>query len=57
MKGKGAQLLLKRLMDFMLSLIGLVILAIPFAIIALAIKLDSKGGAGLLPARAGRVER
>ena len=43
MKGKGAQLLLKRLMDFMLSLIGLVILAIPFAIIALAIKLDSKG--------------
>jgi len=37
------QLILKRLIDILLSLIGLVLLAIPFAIIALAIKLDSKG--------------
>jgi len=34
---------LKRTLDVVLSLIGLVLLAIPFAIIALAIKLDSKG--------------
>jgi lipopolysaccharide/colanic/teichoic acid biosynthesis glycosyltransferase len=38
-----AQLILKRLIDILLSLIGLSLLAIPFAIIALAIKLDSKG--------------
>ena len=38
-----AQLILKRLIDILLSLIGLVFLAIPFAIITLAIKLDSKG--------------
>jgi len=37
------QLVLKRLIDILLSLIGLVLLAAPFAIIALAIKLDSKG--------------
>ena len=37
------QLILKRLIDILLSLIGLVLLAVPFAIIALAIKLDSKG--------------
>ena len=34
---------LKESIDFWVSLIGLSILAIPFAIIALAIKLDSKG--------------
>ncbi len=34
---------LKRLVDIALSLIGLVLLAIPFALIALAIKLDSRG--------------
>ena len=38
-----AQLILKRLIDILLSFIGLVLLAVPFAIIALAIKLDSKG--------------
>jgi lipopolysaccharide/colanic/teichoic acid biosynthesis glycosyltransferase len=37
------QLVLKRLIDVLLSLIGLIFLAIPFALIALAIKLDSKG--------------
>jgi len=37
------QLILKRLIDILLSLIGLVLLTVPFAIIALAIKLDSKG--------------
>jgi len=34
---------LKRFMDIVLSCVGLVLLAVPFAIIALAIKLDSKG--------------
>jgi len=37
------QLILKHLIDILLSLIGLVLLAMPFAIIAVAIKLDSKG--------------
>ena len=34
---------LKRFMDIVLSCVGLVLLTVPFAIIALAIKLDSKG--------------
>ena len=42
-KNRRVQSLLKRGMDLVFSLIGLVVLAIPFAIIALAIKLDSKG--------------
>ena len=37
------QFILKRLIDVLLSLIGLALLAGPFALIALAIKLDSKG--------------
>jgi O-antigen biosynthesis protein WbqP len=37
------QLILKRLIDILLSLIGLVLLTVPFAIIAVAIKLDSRG--------------
>jgi len=37
------QVILKRLIDILLSFIGLTLLAFPFAIIALAIKLDSKG--------------
>ena len=36
-------LIIKRLIDILLSLTGLVLLAVPFALIALAIKLDSKG--------------
>jgi len=38
-----ARLSIKRALDLTVSLIGLILLAIPFAIIALAIKLDSKG--------------
>ena len=37
------KLIVKRLTDIVLSLMGLMILAIPFAVIALAIKLDTKG--------------
>jgi lipopolysaccharide/colanic/teichoic acid biosynthesis glycosyltransferase len=37
------QLILKRLIDILLSLTGLVLLAVPFFLIALAVKLDSKG--------------
>ena len=40
---KWVQLLLKRALDIFLSLIGMTVLAVPFALIALAIKLDSKG--------------
>jgi len=41
--GLPLQLILKRLVDILISLIGLILLALPFALIALAIKLDSKG--------------
>lgn len=41
---RGIQLVLKRLVDIPTSLLGLIILAVPFAFVALAIKLDSKGG-------------
>jgi len=41
--GLLVQLILKRLVDILISLIGLILLALPFALIALAIKLDSKG--------------
>jgi len=41
--GLPVQLILKRLVDILISLIGLILLALPFALIALAIKLDSKG--------------
>jgi len=41
--GLNIQLVLKRLIDISLSFIGLVLLAVPFAIIALGIKFDSKG--------------
>lgn len=40
---KRAQLFVKRLLDIVVSVVGLTLLAIPFALIALAIKLDSKG--------------
>lgn len=40
---KRIQLLLKRALDLIIVILGLFMLAIPFAIIALAIKLDSKG--------------
>jgi len=41
--GLPVQLILKRLVDILLGLIGLILLAVPFFLIALAIKLDSKG--------------
>jgi len=41
--GSRMQLLLKRLIDLALGFIGLILLAVPFLIIALAIKIDSKG--------------
>ena len=37
------QSVLRRLIDILVSFIGLVLLAVPFTITALAIKLDSKG--------------
>ncbi|MCL6642778.1 MAG: exopolysaccharide biosynthesis polyprenyl glycosylphosphotransferase [Candidatus Bipolaricaulota bacterium] len=40
---KRVQLVAKRLLDIVFSVVGLALLAIPFALIALAIKLDSKG--------------
>jgi|GEM_PF-5861090 len=39
----SSQLFLKRGLDFTISFVGLILLAMPFAIIALAIKLDSRG--------------
>jgi len=41
--GLPVQLILKRLVDILISFIGLILLALTFALIALAIKLDSKG--------------
>lgn len=40
---KRVQLLVKRLLDIAVSAVGLAVLAAPFALIALAIKLDSRG--------------
>jgi len=48
------QLALKRLIDILLSLIGLVLLAVPFAIIVLSIKLDSKGSVFFRQERVGK---
>lgn len=42
-KGGQVQLLIKRVIDIILSSIGLVLLALPFALIAIVIKLDSRG--------------
>lgn len=43
MRDKRLQLPLKRVLDLVISFVGLTLLFIPFALIALAIKLDSKG--------------
>ena len=48
------QLILKRLIDILLSLIGLVLLAVPFGLIALVIKLGSKGSVFFRQERVGR---
>ena len=45
---------LKRFMDIVLSCVGLVLLTVPFAIIALAIKLDSKGSVFFRQERVGK---
>ena len=45
---------IKRLLDLGISVIGLLILAVPFALIALAIKLDSKGPAFFRQERVGK---
>lgn len=42
-EGKRVQFVIKRIMDFILSLIGIIILLPIYLIIAIAIKLDSKG--------------
>ncbi len=44
LKSKEWQILLKRIFDFLLALILLILLAIPMLLIALWISLDSKGG-------------
>jgi lipopolysaccharide/colanic/teichoic acid biosynthesis glycosyltransferase len=51
MRGK---LFLKRVLDFAVSFVGFVLLAIPFAIIAVAIKLDSKGSVFFRQERVGK---
>jgi lipopolysaccharide/colanic/teichoic acid biosynthesis glycosyltransferase len=48
------QLILKRLIDILLSLIGLVLLAVPFGLIALVIKLGSKGSVFFRQERVGK---
>jgi len=48
------QLVLKRLIDILLSLIGLVLLAVPFPIISLVVKLDSKGSVFFRQERVGK---
>jgi len=40
---KGLQLLLKKVLDLIISLDGLVLLTVPFAVIALVIRLNSQG--------------
>ena len=46
--------LIKRQIDFWGSLIGLIILAIPFIVISIIIKLDSKGSVFFRQERAGK---
>lgn len=48
------QVILKRLIDILLSFIGLVLLAVPFAIVALVIKLDSKDSVFFRQERVGK---
>ena len=51
------QFVLKRFIDILLSLIGLVLLAMPFGLIAVAIKLDSKGPVFFRQERTGKASR
>lgn len=43
MKGKKIYIKIKRVLDFLLSLIGLIVLMPVFAVLVIAIKIDSKG--------------
>jgi len=51
---KRVQLRVKRALDAVLSLIGLILLVVPFVLIALAVKLDSKGPIIFRQLRAGK---
>ncbi len=51
---KRLQVLMKRLLDVVASVVGLAMLAIPFALIALAIKLDSRGAVFFKQQRVGK---
>ncbi|MCT8977239.1 sugar transferase [Clostridium sp. CX1] len=53
-KGKRIQFLLKRLMDIILSLIGIIILSPVFIILSIWIKMDSKGPAVFKQIRVGK---
>jgi undecaprenyl phosphate N,N'-diacetylbacillosamine 1-phosphate transferase len=57
MISKRLKLIVKRIIDLFLSLIGLLVLGIPFSIIAFLIKLDSKGPVFFRQERVGRHER
>ena len=50
----AAYLVLKRLIDIFVSLLGIIVLAVPMAIITLAIRLDSKGPAFFKQLRMGK---
>jgi|GEM_PF-665444 len=51
---KRVQLFMKRFLDIVVSVVGLALLALPFALIALAIKLDSKGSVFFKHERVGK---
>jgi exopolysaccharide biosynthesis polyprenyl glycosylphosphotransferase len=53
-KSKSFQLFLKRIADFILSLVGIIILSVVFVILAIWIKLDSKGPAIFKQVRVGK---
>jgi len=54
LSGKRVQLVLKRVFDLLLSLVLLVVLAIPMIVISIMIKLDSKGPVFYRQVRVGR---
>ncbi|MEA1870921.1 MAG: sugar transferase [Candidatus Bipolaricaulota bacterium] len=52
-----AQLILKRLIDILVSLVGLLVLTVPFTLVAVVIKLDSKGPVFFRQERVGKDRR
>ena len=54
MKGSGAYAPVKRLLDLCLAALGLAALCVPMALIALAVALDTPGGAIFTQVRVGR---